>query len=454
MKANFRPDGQGCQSKVDICVREKRIWLAAGSAVLAKGGGLALQVAAFPIVVRALGVERFAIFSLVSAILGFMAFAQFGIGGYLTQQISARIAMRDKTGIGQITWTAVLTIACLAFVVGSSLALVAHVRGLEWLWGSAYRDNAEVLSWGFHYVLIAAFLTLFFNTFAGCQAGYQELHIGNLYSGFGNLLAAIGLIVVGLYGGAGERQFWLVLYGVPLVVLIVNSCHLIRRHPELAYHGSLLRPNLVPTLLTSGAGFMVVQTLVPLCQREGARLTLAHHGTLIEVGHLSVFLQLTIILSGLIIIFTQPLYGAIADAYARGDDLWTRLRLKQMRMYFAVLFVLICVGAYGAGPSLLRLWLGEAMAVGRTECLFFALYFSVTMYVHVNYVFLLGQRQMRSSVIAALVEVVILVAVFVCVSPKTTGVLLLWVGGVQLFTSLPITSLALRRMRLRSAKVM
>jgi O-antigen/teichoic acid export membrane protein len=427
--------------------RDKKVWLAAGSSLVSRGGGLALQVLAFPVIIRVLGVERFGIFSLVSSILGFMAFAQFGIGSYVTLKIAQLLPSGNYDAIRRLTWTAVITVGGLALLIASALGLSAQCYGLEWLWGAAYVQNSSVLIWGFYCVLIIGWLTLLLNSLAGCQAGYQELHIGNLYAGLGNLVATIGLVSVGLWSGADERWFWAVLYGLPLIVLLANVVHLMRRHSELKYRSGAIDVKLVSALLTSGAGFMIVQTLLPVLQREGSRLALAHTGNLTEVAHLSVFLQISMITGGFIIIFTQPLYGAISDAKVRGDFDWIRARLGNARVVSLLGCLLVCLVSYCMGPLVLRLWLGEKMSFGSMECLFYALYFSATISVHINQVFLLAANHLRSAVIASLFEMIVLLFSFFVAEPKTAGMVLLLMSIVQVFTSLPVSFLALRGMK-------
>ena len=427
-----------------MIIRDKKIALSIGSALISKGGGLVMQLVAIPIVIGALGVEDFGVFSLVSSVLGFVAFAQFGIGGHLTQQIACLLPKGDFEGIRRLAWTALLFVSMVALVICSLLGLVCNLWGLEWLWGSAYAQHAEVLKWGFHCVLVIGWGTLVGNTLSGCQAGYQELHIGNLYGGVGNFFAAIGLVVVA-YGLVPDlRQFWVVLYGIPLLVLLCNIVHLLYRHQELRWRRGSVDMRLVGTLFKVGGGFMVVQTVLPMLQREGSRVALAHHGDMVQVAHLAAFLQVSTIVGGLLVMFTSPLYAGIADAAARNDRVWIGKRLSQVRGLSVILGALTCGAAYFVGPWVLKMWLGSAMHFESSECLYYGLYFSVTALVHVNHVFLLAQGYLRKAVKACFAEIVVLSLFLIFMGPAVAGDTLLGLAIIQGLTSLPLTSVVLK----------
>ena len=424
--------------------RDKRIVQAAISSIVAKGGGLVMQLVAIPIVVRTLGVEGFGVFSLVSSVLGFIAFAQFGIGGHLTQQIAHRLSTRDFEGIRKLTWTALALVSLVALVFCSLLGLVCQLWGLEWLWGSAYIQNEEVLKWGFYCVLVIGCGTLVGNTLSGCQAGYQELHIGSLYAGAGNSFAAIGLVVAA-YGLVPDlRQFWVVLYGLPLLVLIFNIIHLLYRHQELRWRTGAVDLRLVGSLFKVGGGFMVVQTVLPLIQRDGSRIALAHQGDIVQVAHLSAFLQVSTIVGGLLAMFTTPIYGAIADAAARNDRIWIVTRLYQVRWLGLILGTGTSLTSYFFGPWILKMWLGSGVLFDGLECLYYALYFSVTALVHVNHVFLLAQGYLKNAVMACLPELIVLPVFLIFFCPAVAASTLIGMAIIQGLTSLPLTSLALK----------
>jgi O-antigen/teichoic acid export membrane protein len=408
---------------------------------------MALQVVAFPMVARALGEERFGVFTLVGSVLCFLEFSQFGIGGYLTQQVAARLPRGDEAGIRSMFWTSLSLVGLLGLGGAIGLGGVAQIWGLSWLWGTAAGQYGAVLWWGFHGMLFTGVSMALLNLFEGCQAGYQELHLGKLYHGAGNLFAAIVLVLLARWTSANELLFWLVLYGVPLGAMVVNSIALLRRHPELGYRASSFQIKLIPEILGAGGAFLIIQTVLPMVQREGSRLYLLHHGDLKEVGHFGAFLQIATIFAGALTLLTQPLYAALADATARGDRVWMGQRLRWMHRYGMGLAVLLTVGSQTLGPAAWRLWLGSDFARDASPFLPFACYFSVLALGHVNYVFLIGMGRLRQVSWVTLLEMsALILAIGICDPREVSGVF--WVmAGVPLITSLPISTWLLRTLR-------
>ena len=190
---------------------------------------------------------------------------------------------------------------------------------------------------------------------------------------------------------------------------------------------------------------MVVQTMLPLMQREGSRLVLAQRGDLLEVAHLSVFLQVSTIMGGLIGMLTQPLYGAIADAHARGDHKWCETRLTQARRLGVLLAATVCVIGYFIGPQIMRGWLGAGIGISGEECFGFSLYFGVTLLIHVHHVFLLAEGRLRQAVAASALEIACMLGIFVLLPIRGAAHILMLMAGIQASTSLILTTWALRR---------
>jgi len=425
--------------------RDHRVWLAMGSSLLAKGGGIMLQIIAMPMLIRSLGVEKFAVFSLVSSVLVFMAFAQFGIGSYLTNQIANRLPANDYDGIRQLTWTAIGVVGIAAIVMGLALIVFSYFGGLGWLWGGVYLQNKTVLDWGVYFLIVVGTLTLVSNTLAGCQAGYQELHISNIYSGAGNFLAGLGIFAVIVAAMPDERWFWAILYGVPLLLLCINACHVLVRHVELRYEAGSFNFLLIPVLIKAGGGFFVVQSLLPLLQREGAKVVLAHGGDMAEVAKLIVVLQLTTIGGGIVSMFIIPLYGAIADATARKDLQWIKLRLSQIRLIFFCIGIILSLLTFFFGSKLVGLWLGNTIVFSRFECMIYVGYLLTATSTYINQMFLLAQSHLRVGVFASLAEILLLLCFFVYAGQLASVWLVAGMAVIQLLSSLPITIWGLKK---------
>ncbi len=409
--------------------------------MLARGGGLVLQLVSTPLLLRTLGVSSYALYTLVGGILMFMAFAQFGFSNLLTRKVAALLANGDRNMIAAEVWTAVTTVAIIALFLMGSLAIIEHNYGLHWLWGEAYANNKEILTWGFYFGLVIGLLTIVLNLFVGIQAGYQELHISNIYGGIGTLFAALTIASLCLQNVIDTRAYWVALYIPPLLVLCANTIHLLLRHRELA--ALQLRLDRIKSLILGGAAFMLVQTLLPLAQREGTRLILARHGELADVAKISVFFQLATILGGFVTMITQPMMGAIADAASCGNSAWIAARLSQLRKVCLLIGVATLALGVVVGPDAIVIWLGAGIQFTRQDFWLFSFYFAVVLQVHVNQVFLLAKGAVSPAVLASAVDITLLCIAFLSPISGYANMLLV-ITATHLLASGVITSRGLK----------
>jgi O-antigen/teichoic acid export membrane protein len=293
-------------------------------------------------------------------------------------------------------------------------------------------------------MLIVGWFNILGNTLAGCQAGYQELHIGGLYLGLGNLFCATGMVILAQQSETTEKSFWLVLYGVPLLLVGCSVFHFLLRHKELRWKPFKFKFEVFRSLFLGGGGFMIVQTIGPFLQGEGTRLYLAHKSDVFQVALMSVFIQVSTIVMGFVVLFVNPLYGAVADALARGDRQWILSKIKKVRlMGLLVVSVLIIIMFFG-GPKTFDIWLGSQMVVSRINCLILACYIGAIILVYINQVFLMAMGFLRLSVLVAVLEIICLVVFLFFVKPQTAGLMIAGMALIKFLSSLPLTIIALK----------
>lgn len=416
-------------------LRDRRLQLAVASAFFSKGGGLALQVLALPLILRSLGKDGFAIYSLAGSILAFQAFAQLGIGPYLTQRVATLRALGLTGEIGRLVWTSVAVVAVTGMLLALALGIIERALGLEWLWGEVYLTNRQILTWGYYFTALIGVATVVFNIFSATQAGYQELHFSNLYGGLANLAAAAAIGTVALLC-LGVKSFWAAIYLVPLLVLFFNISHLLRRHAELRCGWRSPAVEIVPELLRAGGFLMVVQAMLPLVQREGIKLSLAHAGDIQGVAHVAIFMQIATIVGGVVGMVTQPLYGGLADAFARGDLHWWKRKLWMLRIYTVSVGLAISAGGFVWGQTIIKLWMGNTVVIGSAAFLAFGAYLTVALCVHVHHIFLMAQGRIRALVGVSALEMIGLSVLFTTTRGVSLELLLVGMAAIQAATSL------------------
>lgn len=421
-----------------IALRDRKIMVSSVCALFSKGSGAILQILALPLVIRHLGAERYGIVALVGSVLSMVTFAQFGLGGFLTQQIATK-KDSEAASVRKIVWMSFALSLSIAAIISVLLYATEAVWGLTWLWGVAYEQNRHILSWGYKYAIGIGASYAVLSLVNGIFSGFQEVYVTNLVAAFSSLFAALALFVLASLGCVTEESVWLVLYGVPVVALILSWIHLLKRHPDLRPRIRDFDIKIVPMLIFSGGGYSIIQTLLPFLQREGTRVALAHGGHLDDVGILSVFFQLSTILGGVLGMVTQPLFAAIADAHAKSEGEWIRKRFRWALILCGILSCCTLVGAYAFGQLGLSYWLGDAFAIERPLLLSYALYFSVTCFAHICHVFLLGVGRMRALLYIVIIQSLMLVLVLFGLEVHDVKTVLWLLIAVELFAGIPFT---------------
>lgn len=426
-------------------IREKRLLLAYLAGGLAKIGGVALQVVAIPLVLRKLGADRFAIFTLISSALGLLSFAQLGLAPYLTQKVSSLLAQRKAEQIGRYLWSASGIVLGVGLCGACCAVILASVLGLNWLWGPAADQFGAVLNWGFRFAMVIGIVTLVGSIFLGCQAGYQEMHFGSVAMGVGNLVTALVVAILCRLEFVGERSLWLGFYGIPAGALAVACVHFIRRHPALSPSKGDLDPSLFPELFFSGGKYMMAQLLLPFIFREGFRLYLLNMSSLSEVALYALLLQMSGILGGVVVIFTQPLYGPLGDAWIRRDYSWATRRLRLLRLWFSAFGVSGIILAALFGVRVVELWVGRGVTVGPAVMVIFAVSFWVASLIHIHQIFLTAQGRLGPLLRVSIAEILTQIALVLVFRPKSTQGVFTIIVASQMVLSLPLSWRAITR---------
>lgn len=90
------------------------------------GNGAPMVVAVFciPILIRALGKDRFGVLALAWTVLGYASLFDLGLGRAVTQLVSKKLASREESHVPHLAWTSMLLILLLG-CVGGSVTLLA-----------------------------------------------------------------------------------------------------------------------------------------------------------------------------------------------------------------------------------------------------------------------------------------------------------------------------------------
>ena len=124
-----------------------------------------------------------------------------------------------------------------------------------------------------------------------------------------------------------------------------------------------------------------------------------------------VFISLTVMQLGFVVMLSTPTWPAVAEALAREDLPWARKAAK--RLYrFGSGFAVCSARDLSVGPWVLPLWLGKEFSnIGRPLLACYGLYFVAHVWRHLNHTMMIGTGQVSRLVGIQLFESAVVAAV-------------------------------------------
>ena len=351
------------------------------TSLASKVSTIALQLIAFPIAIRAVSPHEFAAYTVMAGVLSFIWLCDLGLGPALTQRIAIAHAAGDEPGQARLLASGVLAITailCLGWSVGTALLQIPPIE--RWL-PMPGMDGRALLA-----VAVIGSIQLFSSPFLRAQAGFQELHIYNLFGVVGNAVAAVALMAVARIAPSAVG-FLLAVYGTNALMQVLVAAIFVVRRRYLLF--GLFSPSLalVPPLLADGIRFAFPQVIVPIVLREGPKFILFHKGLSLETAKYGILIQLMTLASGIIVMFTQPLFPALTDAEARGDASWINSAYRKASVSIAAFCGLFISCGVVAGPAALAVYTGHKFSFDRGTFLAFGICSALIFWNHLGQIF-------------------------------------------------------------------
>jgi O-antigen/teichoic acid export membrane protein len=341
--------------------------LLARNTLLNTGAQLIPMFAAFvaiPILIHALGADRFGVLTLAWAIIGYFSLFDLGLSRALTHAVASRLGIDDTTkDLGEVVWTSMILMFVLGVVGGIVLAALA-----TWVVGHGLNVPAQLVGESRETLyLLALSMPLIVTT-----AGFRGLLEGHQHFG-----ASVALrIPLGVFSFVGpllvlpfSRQL------PPIVALLVVGrlltwiAHLVvclKRYPYLRERLALRVSAALPLLRIGGwmTATNVISPLMSYLDRfvVGAILPMA------AVAHYVTPYELVSKLS----LFPQSLMGvffpAFATSFASDRERMAALFGRSLRALLLFMFPLALILVLFAREGL-TLWVGAAFAAASAPVL-------------------------------------------------------------------------------------
>ena len=424
MLAVSSTDGMPENSTAETAARRDRsIRLAVVTSFVSKAGTILLQLLSIPIAIRVLGRAEFGLFTTVNLTLATITLLEVGVGPALTHGLTRARAAGDEVKQRELGSTAFFLMLGISLLAGTALAAVLLAVPLPALFGSSFAGSESALRPAL-WVGLGLFLLLFIlNLTERVREGHLEVASNNLWGAAGNVLAAICV-------GAGVwfiPQVWLLVvavHGSLVLSKIFNTAALWKKHPLMIPSLKFVRPATARNLFTDGIAFSTCCLVTGIVEYNFCGWLVGRADGPSAVALYGVFISLTVMQLGFVVMLSTPTWPAVAEALARNDHPWARMAAKRLYLYGAGFAVCSALGLLIVGPWVLPVWLGKDFSgIDRVMLGCYGLYFIAHVWRHLNHALMIGTGQIKKVVRIQLLE---------SATVAVLGAVALHFGGIQL----------------------
>lgn len=341
-----------------IDARTKRVVAVAAASYLGRfGQGIAVLVN-LPLARESLSPELFGVWMMLSALLGFMAFADLGIGnGVLNEATKAK-----ATGNQELLQRTLASGYVITGIVGCSLLLI----WIAWIKFSieptalagaiSVENQPEVLKALSIFAVVLA-VNIPASLILRVQLGAQQGYLNGLNQLTYALLTMI-LVPLTLHLGGSVSELVLATLGIQALINTLNSVIWFQRHGMLRVHSwmRLLDAQTAVSLLQTGGMFFLLQLAVAFAFQSDAIVITQTLGQS-AYGDFAVVQKLFLFISMLLSAAMVGLWPAFGEALASNQKAWAIKALKR-GMATAAIITLLGVSALAAAiPWILEYWM-------------------------------------------------------------------------------------------------
>ncbi len=328
------------------------------------GAPLAAGLVAIPILVRALGTDRFGVLALAWTITSYFSAFDLGLGRALTSVIASRVAGTGERVAPQVAWTSLGLLLALGIVGAAALHLVAPRLATEVLvipqaLQEESRRAFQILALCIPFVVITA-------GFVGVLTAFEEFGRINLIRGPMGMLVLLAPVLVLPFGRNLVPVAWsLVAVRGAAAVGMALACW--RRLPRPGARPAGHDPLGLRALVSFGAWVTVTNIVSPILVYLDRFLIAG----MLSVGAVAFYATPYEVVTKAFILpaaLAGALFPAFASSVARDMERMRRLFRRGSRYMALIIFPLMLV-AIGLAHEGLDLWLGAEFAERSTPVL-------------------------------------------------------------------------------------
>ncbi len=359
----------------------------------------AFQIFSLPLLVAFLGVDDFAIYSVLVTAVGWVFLLSSGISPAVTRTAARNGIAKLTKLVYSLAQRATVYIALISLTIG--LGLVVFFAGNGQVYKFAIQDVWLMLG--------LSLPILYLSVADSFRQGMGQQHYNNYYAAIASALSIVGIFVLSQSAIDNHNRISiviLVMYGPILLVKLLNSFQVSQQlHSPAAIKNKQAHKN-SKRLLLAVFGIGMANILIQLAVLLNKNIVSFYliDESLLAMAKLEMAFRYFTIAGTFFATIQMPLWPLLAAAQKRKDYRWIAKCQQLLVMGFVLISLILLMIMSVYGSQILALWSGNALFVSGHEMSLVSYYFITIALNQAHIIVLMGQGKFGFIAKALLAE--------------------------------------------------
>jgi O-antigen/teichoic acid export membrane protein len=337
--------------------RNRRAVLTGGVALLARAVQIGTSLITVPLTLKYLGNERFGLWMTISSVLAMAAFADFGMGNGVLNNVAKAFGQDDMEGVRKTVSSGFALLNSIAiFLMLSFFAIYRFVNWADFFRVVSPQARSEAGP------VLAVFATclalnISMDVVQRVQLGLQQGYRYGLWQLSGSMAGLIG-VLGGIWLRVSLPVLVVAIAGAPVFSTTLNTIHFFGFvRPDLRPRWELVSTAVVVQIAKLGGLFFVLQVVIA-ASFSADNLIIDRIFGAVSVPEYSIPQRMFALIGMLLITILHPLWPAYGESISRHDIAWVRHTLRRSLLIVFTLSFIASSLLLLLAPKLIYLWVG------------------------------------------------------------------------------------------------
>jgi len=366
---------------------------------------IAISFFTVPMVLNILDQESYGIWLTLSSIFYWIMYFDIGLGRGLRNKYAESLAKNDINSAKSYVSTAYFSIGTVGLGFIAIFLLINPY--LEWSTILNIQDKD-----GENYSLITTIIFPMFclqfilNLIKSILIADQKSAGSELLNLASSSLIFGMLSYYSILGNASLTKVAIIFSGAPVIVLLITSAYMfLGPYNHVVPEYKFAKKEYLLSIGTIGVKFFIIQ-ICGLVTVSTTNVIVANLFSPAEVVPYSLVYRYFFYVLVAFNLISNPLYGAMTEAYAKGDIFWIKNALKKVN-YISIIFVMGLGFMILVSGSFFKMWIGDTVNISLLLTIFMAIYFAQTIMITVYAVFISAVGALKISFIFSIINATI-----------------------------------------------